>query len=119
MKTHDKIVKTKHPNENQLKSVNKKSKQQPNENQNRNQANARSGGGSKNFKKKRGGSFAERMFKKKDKIGFGQPNTGGNNSRPQFQQSTKIKNQRDLSSALCPIEIQNGRLLSNYLTVLS
>jgi ribonuclease R len=67
----------------------------PSENQNPNQANVRGGGGSgggKKFKNKRGGSFAERMFKKKDKVGFGQANSAGNKNRPQFQQASKNEN---------------------------
>lgn len=121
------VAKREQQNMNQMKHDsrrnpnNRQQQQHTNDNQNRNQANARSGGGKK-FKKKRGGSFAERMFKKKDKLGFGQPNP--NKNRPHFQQAPKqdtteethldrnlksqSKNQRSENPFETPYDVKQG-----------
>lgn len=53
------------------------SSQKHNDQQRQHQSQNQNQGGGKNFKKKRGNSFAERMFKKKSKIQFGAPNPKG------------------------------------------
>lgn len=72
------VVKREQQNQDQLKQDSRRNPQgRPNENNNRNQP--QNANTSKKFKKKRGGSFAEKMFNKKksDKIGFSGSNPGG------------------------------------------
>jgi ribonuclease R len=91
-------------------------KQNDNQNQNRQQANSNSGrggpsGGGKNFKKKRGGSFAERMFKKKSKLQF----VSKSPSKDGFQHRGKNQNVPNRESDAQPPEKEN-RFITHFET---
>lgn len=87
---------------------NRQQQQQQNENQNRNQANARSGG--KKFKKKRGNSLAERMFKKKNKLQFGgtKPTKDRNQADSEFKNTDSTKFDINFKSSLRSENIQKN-----------